>query len=125
MRLLRIGFWTGAIVDLVAAVQLLLPTSFKLFVFQGLRPAGSAAQGAIVAAVLLLGFSGLLLWADRRPLERRAVLGVTLGVVGLLALGNVWLGASGSMAWAELAPTLAIQALLAALFLAGLAATRA
>ena len=112
----RATYWIGAIVDALAAVQLLLPTSSQLLGFPGLRAPGSAGQPAIVAAVLMLGFSAVLVWAHLRTRERRAVLAITLAVVLALAAGNIALGASGAMPWARLAPSLVIQAVLAALF---------
>ena len=112
----RATYWIGAIVDALAAVQLLLPRSVQVLGFAGLREAGAAGQPAIVAAVLMLGFSAVLVWAHLRTRERRAVLGITLAVVAGLAAGNVALGLSGAMSWTQLAPTLVIQAVLATLF---------
>ncbi len=114
--LLRISYWVGAVIDVLAAVQLSLPTSVTVFVFHGLRPQGPAAQPALMAAVLMLGFTALLLWADRRPYERRAVLGVTLVVVLGLAAASLWLGVSGAVEWPGLLPSLGIQVALVVLF---------
>ena len=121
----RATYWIGAIVDALAAVQLLLPRGTRLLGFIGLREPGVAGQPAIIAAVLMLGFSVLLVWAHLRTRERRAVLTLTLGVVIALAAGNVALGVSGAMTWGELAPTLAIQAVLAVLFAASARIARA
>ena len=112
----RATYWIGAIVDALAAVQLLLPTSARLLGFAGLRAPGAAGQPAIIAAVLMVGFSAVLVWAPLRTRERRCVLAITLVVVLGLAAGNIALGLSDAMPWAQLAPTLAIQAVLAALF---------
>jgi hypothetical protein len=116
LNFVRATYLTGAIVDALAAVQLLMPTNVQLLGFTGLRHPGPAGQPAVIAAVLMLGFSAILVWAHRRTIERRAVLAITLGVVVALAAGNVALGVSGAMSWMSLAPTLAIQAVLAALF---------
>ena len=112
----RATYWIGAIVDAGAAAQLLTPAGSRLLVFPGLRAPGAAGQPAIIAAVLMLGFSTVLVWAHLRTRERRAVLAITLAVVLALAAGNIVLGMSGAMRWVQLAPTLAIQAVLAALF---------
>lgn len=112
----RATYWIGAIVDALAAVQLLLPTSARMLGFAGLREPGAAGQPAIVAAILMLGFSAVLIWAHLRTRERRAVLSITLIVVLALAAGNVALGLTGAMPWTRLAPTLVIQAVLATLF---------
>ncbi|MFA5845151.1 MAG: hypothetical protein WC971_10030 [Coriobacteriia bacterium] len=112
----RATYWIGAIVDALAAVQLLLPTSTRVLGFAGLREPGAAGQPAVIAAMLMLGFSAVLIWAHLRTRERRAVLSITLVVILALAAGNVALGLAGAMPWAQLAPTLAIQAVLATLF---------
>jgi cell division protein FtsW (lipid II flippase) len=116
LNLVRATYLTGAIIDALAAVQLLMPTSVRILGFEGLRHPGPAGQPAVIAAVLMLGFSAILVWAHLRTRERRAILTITLGVVVALAAGNVALGLSGAMSWMSLAPTLAIQAVLAALF---------
>ncbi len=112
----RATYWIGALVDALAALQLLLPTSVTILGFTGLRQPGAAGQPAVIAAVLMLGFSAILIWAHLRTRERRAVLAITLAVVLGLAAGNVALGVASAMSWAQLAPTLVIQAVLATLF---------
>ena len=112
----RATYWIGAIVDALAAMQLLLPTTSRVLGFQGLRAPGAAGQPAIVAAVLMLGFSAILIWAHLRTRSRRGVLAVTFVVVLALAVGNIVLGLSGATPWAQLAPTLVIQTILAVMF---------
>jgi hypothetical protein len=116
LNFVRATYWVGAIVDALAAVQLFTPTGVRVLGFEGLRASGAAGQTAIIAAVLMLGFSSVLVWAHLRTRERRAVLAITLVVVLTLAAGNVALGASGAMTWTSLAPTFAIQAVLTAMF---------
>jgi hypothetical protein len=106
-------------------LQLLWPTGSKVLGFPGLRAPGAAGQPAIVAAVLMLGWSVVLVWAHLRTRERRTVLAITGAVVLALALGNIWLGATGAIAWSRLAPTLAIQAVLIVLFSASHSIARA
>ena len=121
----RATYWIGAFVDIGAAVQLLRPTGSVLLGFPGLRAPGAAGQPAIVAAVLMLGWAAVLIWAHLRTRERRTILAITLLVVLGLAAGNVALAASGATSWAQLAPTLAIQAVLVALFGSSFAIARA
>jgi hypothetical protein len=71
-----------------------------------------------MGAALMLGWSALLLWADRRPLERRGVLPLTAGVVAGLAANEIAAAAMGLLPTARVAPLLVAQAALAALFLA-------
>jgi hypothetical protein len=79
VTLLRISFWTGAIVDGFVAVQMALPdfwASFnKLTVHQDSQEL-NAALG--IGASLMIGWTVLLLWADRKPVERRGVLLITI-----------------------------------------------
>ena len=121
----RATYWIGAFVDIGAAVQLLRPTGTKLLGFPGLRAPGAAGQPAIVAAVLMLGWAAVLIWAHLRTRERRSVLAVTLAVVLGLTAGDFALGIAGAIPWAQLAPTLVIQAALVALFGSSFAIARA
>ena len=97
----RATYWIGAIVDAAAAAQLLTPVGTRLFGFPGLRAPGAAGQPAVIAAVLMLGWSVLLVWAHLRTRERRTVLAT------------------------QLVPTLAIQAVLTALFATAIPLARA
>lgn len=118
IRWLRISYWVGAIVDAVAAVQMLHP---PLFAF-GLRPNGFApgedyryAMG--MGASLMLGWTVLLLWADRRPMERRGVLVLTVLVIAGLVANEVQGVRAGFLPMGPVAGIWALQAALVALFL--------
>lgn len=111
VRSLRITYRVGAAADVLAAAQLRFPAAFGLS--GGLQP-GQGEAG--VAASLLAGWAALLLWADRRPLERRGVLGLATVPAAGLALGvaSSWARLTG-----QVEPALAVLALqlgLAALF---------
>ena len=120
----RATYWLGAIVDALAAVQLLLPTSVTLLGAPGLRSPGAAGQPAVVAATLMLGWSAVLIWAHLRTRERRTVLAITLVVVLALAVGNTAAGLSGVTAWVRLALPLSIQVVLIAAFGASISIAR-
>jgi len=91
---LRTSYWVGAIADAVAAVSLLIPSRTGETEFR-------YAMG--MAAALMLAWTVLLIWGDRKPVERRGVLLLTVfplipclfasviyaGVVGQLPLGAV------------------------------------
>jgi heme A synthase len=112
----RASYWLGAFANIGAAVRLLTPTSGKALGFTGLRAPGASGQPAIVAATLSIGFAVVLVWAHLRTRERRSVLTIALLVALALAAGNIALGLTGAIAWTQLAPTLAIQAVLVVLF---------
>jgi hypothetical protein len=116
LQFVRATYWIGAIVDALAAVQLLTPVGTSILGFPGQRAPGAAGQPAIVAAVLMLGFSAILIWAHLRTRERRTVLPISLMVVLALAIGNLVLGVTGATVWITLVPPLLIQAALVVLF---------
>jgi hypothetical protein len=98
--LLRFCFWLGAILDARAAFNLTLLRYREL-------PAGILAQQSSLAfgikalwssgdaCALMWGWTALLIWADRKPAERRAVLLLTvIPVIALLMAQqlHLWLG---------------------------------
>jgi hypothetical protein len=114
--LVRLTYWLGALVDALAGVQLLLPTTVTVLGFRGLRTPGVAGFPGVTAAVLMFGFSSILVWAQMRPLERRWVLLITLLVVIALAAANIGYGRAGILPWSQLLGALVIQGVLIALF---------
>lgn len=129
LRLVRFTYWAGAIIDILAGIQLLVPDNVTILGLPGMRAAGLAGMPAIVAAVLMFGFAAILIWAQYRPVERRALLFVTLAVIVALASANVVSGVQGWQVWGTLVPPLLVQTVLTALFtisfvITGRAATR-
>jgi hypothetical protein len=77
---LRIAYWTGAIVDAGAVVAMLSPELNRIFILDGasaFHPAPEYGFAMAYGAALMAGWTVLLLWADRRPTERRGVLVIT------------------------------------------------
>jgi len=121
IRWLRVCFWIGAVLDAGAAIQMLVPSVFGLaYGIPGFRPGSDYRFAMGMGASLMLGWSALLLWADRRPFERRGVLILTLVpvVAGLLA-NEVRGVVSGFVSAAYVAPVALLQTLLAAGFVVG------
>ena len=114
-RLLRIAFLSGAVTDALALVPMLFPPMAKLL--WGFDDASGAYRfGMGYGASLMLGWTLLLLWAYRRPLERRAVAALTVVVIYGLVLTEVTAVLSGTIdAW-RMVPTWFLQAGLLALF---------
>jgi hypothetical protein len=80
--LLRVSYWTGAIADAIVGIRMLIPEVMGEAVF-------SYAMGT--SAALMFGWTALLLWADRRPVQRRGVLLLTIfPVITGLMLAAVW-----------------------------------
>lgn len=119
VMLLRISFWTGAIIDGFVALQMVLPdfwASFNRLTAHQNSPELSAALGT--GASLMIGWTVLLLWADRRPLERKDVLLITIfpvvaGIFACNLLGIAW----GLRTFEGTAISMAFQAGITLLFL--------
>jgi hypothetical protein len=82
--LLRLSYRVGAAVDALAFVGMALPDRFGAsarFVppFDVRRP--EFRYGMRYGAPLMAGWTVLLLWADRKPVERRGVLPITAAPV--------------------------------------------
>ena len=83
---LRISYWAGAILDAIAFLIMIFPSLFALN--NGLtsfKPGPDYRYAMGMGAPLMLGWTVLLLWADRKPMERKSILLITL----LVMLGEV------------------------------------
>jgi hypothetical protein len=67
-------------------------------------------------AALMLGWTALLLWAYRRPLERRFVAALTVLVIYGLVAAEAQAVASGALPAWRMVPTWCLQAVLLVLF---------
>jgi len=81
IRWLRISYWVGAIADAYAAFRWMLPE-----IFPGSSTDISYNLGMKWGVALMLGWTFLLIWADRKPLERKDILLLTICpvIVGLM-----------------------------------------
>ena len=123
-RLLRAAFLTGAITDALALLPLLIPALAKLL-WGFSDPSGEYRFAMGYAASLMLGWTALLIWAYRRPLERRVVAALTFPVVCGLVLTEIVGILSGYLAFWRFMPTLCLQAVLLWLFATGFHCYRA
>jgi len=117
---LRVSFWAGAILDLLAAIQMLSPAVFA--VTNGLTdfhpgPDYSYAMG--MGASLMLGWTVLLIWADRKPLERKGILPLTVfPVIAGMAINEAYaVFGSGFLPLLPIVPIWIVQTILACVFL--------
>jgi hypothetical protein len=114
-RLLRTAFLAGAVTDALALVPMLVPSAASLFWGFDDR-SGSYRFAMGYAAALMAGWTGLLLWAYRRPHERRFVAALTVVVIYGLAVAEIAAVVSGAMPLWRMVPTWCLQAGLLALF---------
>ena len=107
IRWLRTSYITGAVADGAVGILMLLPGRMGETEFR--YPMGLGAS-------LMFGWAALLLWADRRPLERKGVLLLTIFpvITGLVATG-IWAAASGRLPVARILPSSALGLALVAL----------
>jgi hypothetical protein len=114
-RVLRAVFLAGAVTDAAALLPMLLP-SWATFLW-GLRDASDSYRLAMrCGASLMLGWTFLLVWASRRPLERYVVAPLTVLVIGGIVVSEIAGATAGVVdAW-RVVPTWCLQAILLVLF---------
>lgn len=120
IRGLRIAYWAGAIVDAAAGLQMLSPRLYGFMMgLKDFHPGPDYAYAMGMGAALMFGWTALLLWADRAPMERRDVLALTVvPVIAGLALNEIAAVRSGFLSPLSVAPIWALQLVLAVAFLA-------
>lgn len=92
IRWLRVSYWVGAIVDALAFLEMLFPGALQTALGEtGSEVTMELRLAQAFGAPLMIGWTVLLLWADRKPIERRGVLVITVFpvVVGLIIRGIV------------------------------------
>lgn len=114
-QMLRTAFVVGAVTDALALVPMLFPSMARLL-WGFDDPSGSYRFAMGYGASLMLGWTALLVWAARRPLERRFVAPLTVLVIYGLVVTEVAAVHAGTLSAARLAPTWVLQAVLLVLF---------
>jgi len=79
---LRISYWVGAVADALAALRMMFPE----YIMRGSSSEVTYNIGMKWGVALMLGWTALLIWADRKPLARKGVLLLSIcpGIVGLM-----------------------------------------
>lgn len=108
----------GGLFDGLMVVPMLLPSvGGRLFGLEGFLPGADYRYAMDVAASLMLGWTLLLFWASRRPLERASVLLLTAIVVVSLMLAGSHAVLSGFVPPRKMLPVFVLQSALTVLFL--------
>jgi hypothetical protein len=116
---LRISYWFGAILDGIMVIPMLFPRiGGVMFGITNFNPGNDYKYAMMVGASLMLGWTVLLIWADRRPVERKGVILITIipVVIGMILAGifAVWVSL---IQWENMLPTWIIQLILLIMFL--------
>ncbi len=115
---LRISYWVGAVADALAAMSMFAQAILaRTSPLSDYSPEIPYRYAIALAGSLMLGWTALLIWADRRPYERRGVLIITIMVIFGLASSGVFAVTSGFMPHKRLVPLLLFQLLLVLLFI--------
>ena len=117
--LLRISYWAGAIVDGVAALAMIFPAlGKKMFGLTNFNPGPDYSFAMGMSASLMLGWTALLIWADRDPLARKGILLLTVfPVIFGIVIAEVIVVASGLIAVGQMIPLWIMQVSLSILFI--------
>jgi len=76
---LKISCWVGAFIDAAAAIMLMVPEVNH--VITGINEVPDTAgyrSNNLTATALMWGWTALLIWASRKPYERRGVVALTI-----------------------------------------------
>jgi hypothetical protein len=125
MGVLRAIYWIGAIFDALVIVPMMFPEAASaLLGLPGFSPGKDYRYAMALGGSLMAGWTVLLLWADRKPIERRGVLLITLFPVlsGLIA-ADLYAAASGFVPLSSMVPIWISQAALFALAVTALVLT--
>ena len=114
-QLLRTAFAAGAITDTLALLPMVFPALGK--VLWGIEDASGSYRFAMgYGAALMLGWTGLLIWAYQRPIERRMIAALTLLVIAGFVVTEISCVVAGSMAPGRMIPSWILQAILLGMF---------
>ena len=109
--LLRVSYWWGILADAAMAVLYLFPSLFLRFMPVNPESEPGLKVGLLNAAPLMIG------WTDRKPVERKVMLLLTLPVVAGYMLVEVSSITNGSATVGKMLPLLITQASMSSLFI--------
>ena len=115
IRWLKIAFLSGIITDALALVPMLYPPMAK-FMWGFEKFSGNYYFAMGYGASLMAGWTLLLIWAYRKPLERRFIAFLTIIVIIGLIAAEIFAIANGSINLNKMIPTWILQIVLLGLF---------
>ena len=124
--LLRVCYWIGAVADALSAIVMLLPKlGGSMYGIPDFNPGYEYRYAIGLGASLMIGWTFLLIWADRRPVERRGVLLLTVfPVLFGLIISGIYAVATGLITADKMIPTWIFQGLITGLYIFSYVYTR-
>ena len=94
---LRISYWVGAIADFVLAILVLIPERMGVLAY--CHPMG-------LMSAVAFSWGCMLIWADRKPLERKWILLPTILAGSTLLLAGIYSSYAGVITLRSIIPNL-------------------
>jgi hypothetical protein len=114
---LRASYWLGAILDGILVVPMLFPQiGGAMLGIDHFGPGNDYRYAMMVGASLMFGWTILLIWADRRPAERKGVLLLTVPVIIGLMLANLFAVSVGLIRFERMIPSWLMETVVLILF---------
>ncbi len=116
--LLRISYWFGAVIDGGMVIPMLSPSvGGAMLGIDNFNPGNEYKYAMMIGASLMLGWTVLLIWADRKPVERKGILLITvIPVVFGLVLAGIFAVSVRMIKIESMIPTWVVQAIVLILF---------
>jgi hypothetical protein len=117
--LLRVCYWIGAVADALSAIIMLSPKlGGSMYGISDFNPGYEYRYAMGLGASLMVGWTFLLMWASRRPVERRGVLLLTVfPVLFGLIISGIYAVATGLIPADKMIPTWIFQGVITGLYL--------
>jgi hypothetical protein len=118
IKFLRVSYWVGAIFDTLVLIPMFsTKVASVAFGIPNFNPGNDYGYAIYIAASLMLGWVSLLIWADRKPVERRDVLLLTIfPVVTGLIISGIYAVTSNLIPIDKMLPIWIMQGILVLLF---------
>ncbi len=114
---LRISYWVCAIFELLTVMPMLSPKLFGLTLgIPDFHPGNDYRYAMGVATSFVLGWVALLIWANRKPLERKGVLLLTIPVFVGNVISGIYAASSGLIKKTTMLPSWIMQIIIIVLF---------
>ncbi|MBN1533761.1 MAG: hypothetical protein JXA20_13915 [Spirochaetes bacterium] len=111
ITLLRITYWWGIVADAVETVRMVFPDLFVASTGAAVERGPGLQLALLYGAPVMLGWTLLLFWADRKPLERKGVLLCLIPVVVSYVLVELYAVARGIIPLQNMVPVFLLQPL--------------